>query len=208
MEEIRTEETVQTPQEEKTYTEAQFNAKLDALLGKKLARQEAKLRREYDSRYDQRDIALLARAEAEEIIRGGYDGVVQEVDRLAALGMEKMTPREKQRFQALAQHRQEKDRSGQFSALGVTQDLQETRAFRDFVGLFQPDAPADRILELYRRTLPGADIRPMGTMKSNPPEDSVVKEFYTRDEALRFTKQDFDKNPALYRAVAASMGKW
>jgi len=207
MDEIR-EEVMEVPEAEKTYTQAEFDERLDALLGKKLARREAKLRKEYESRYDQRDIALLAKAEAEEIIRSGYEDVVQEVDRLAALGMEKMTPREKQRFQTLARHRQEQERSGEFDALGVSRDQQETRDFREFVGLFQPGTPAEKIVALYRSTLPGSNLRPMGTMKSNPPDDSVVKEFYTRDEALRFTRQDFDRNPALYRAVAASMGKW
>ena len=226
MEDIRNEtlaagqaaEKVEIPTEEtpRTYTEAEFNAKLDEVLGKKLARREAKLRREYERKYgaleeavySDRDIALLAKAEAEEIIRAGMEDVVQEVDRLAALGMENMTPREKQRFRTLARHRQEKERSGEFDALGVTAEQQETRQFRDFVSLFQPDTPAERIVALYRSTLPASPIKPMGSMKNNPADENTVKEFYTRDEALKFTKKDFDRNPALYRAVAASMGKW
>lgn len=40
--------TEQTP---KTYTEAEFNAKLDEVLGKKIARREAKIRKEYDRKY-------------------------------------------------------------------------------------------------------------------------------------------------------------
>ena len=38
--------TEETP---KTYTEAEFNAKLDEVLGKKIARKEAKIRKEYVS---------------------------------------------------------------------------------------------------------------------------------------------------------------
>ena len=48
----------------------------------------------------------------------------------------------------------------------------------------------------------------MGSMKNNTLKDSGVKDFYTRDEALKFTKKDFDKNPALYKAVEQSMLKW
>ena len=101
-----------------------------------------------------------------------------------------------------------RQRQEEFGALGVTKELQETAQFREFAGLFRDDAPAEKILQLYRSSQPEGQGKPMGTMKSNPPEDSVVKEFYTRDEALRFTRKDLDKNPALYRAVTASMGKW
>ena len=45
-------------------------------------------------------------------------------------------------------------------------------------------------------------------MKNSTSEDGTIKDFYTRDEALKFTKKDFDKNPALYKAVTESMLKW
>jgi hypothetical protein len=48
----------------------------------------------------------------------------------------------------------------------------------------------------------------MGSMKNTTVKDTGVKDFYTRDEALQFTKQDFDKNPALFKAVEQSMYKW
>jgi hypothetical protein len=48
----------------------------------------------------------------------------------------------------------------------------------------------------------------MGSMTNKTSEDGTVKDFYTRDEALQFTKKDFDKNPALFKAVEKSMLKW
>ena len=48
----------------------------------------------------------------------------------------------------------------------------------------------------------------MGSMKNSTGEEGTVKDFYTRDEALQFTKKDLDKNPALYKAIEASMLKW
>ena len=49
----KTSENVEQTTEEtpKIYTEAEFNAKLDEVLGKKIARREAKLRKEYDRKY-------------------------------------------------------------------------------------------------------------------------------------------------------------
>jgi hypothetical protein len=107
-----------TEETAKTYTEAEFNAKLDEVLGKKIARKEAKIRKEYERKYGNleevlkagtgkesveemtntfaefyrqkgitipekptystKDIEVLARAEAEDIIRSGYDEVVEE----------------------------------------------------------------------------------------------------------------------------------
>jgi hypothetical protein len=49
--------TEETP---KTYTEAEFNAKLDEVLGKKLARREAKIRKEYDRKYGNLEEVLKA----------------------------------------------------------------------------------------------------------------------------------------------------
>jgi hypothetical protein len=47
----------------------------------------------------------------------------------------------------------------------------------------------------------------MGSMKSTP-SDNGVKDFYTPEEARSFTVEDFNKNPALYKAVEKSMLKW
>ena len=240
--EITTEETP------KTYTEAEFNAKLDEVLGKKIARREAKIRKEYERKYggleevlkagtgkesveeitdtftqfykgkgvhipekpaySAKDIETLARAEADEIIRGGLEDVVEETDRLAEIGVENMTAREKAVFKVLAEHRQNAERSKELSAIGVTDDVYNSKEFKDFAGKFNSNTSIKDIYEIYAKTLPKKDIKPMGSMKNTPVADNGVKEFYTRDEALKFTKADFDKNPALFEAVERSSYKW
>ena len=240
--EITTEETP------KTYTEAEFNAKLDEVLGKKIARREAKIRKEYERKYggleevlkagtgkesveeitdtftqfykgkgvhipekpaySAKDIDVLARADADEIIRGGLEDVVEETDRLADIGVENMTAREKAVFKVLAEHRQSAERSKELTAIGVTEDVYNSKEFKDFAGKFNSNTSIKDIYEIYAKTLPKKDIKPMGSMKTTPVADSGVKEFYTRDEALKFTKADFDKNPALFEAVERSSYKW
>ena len=235
----------QTP---KTYTEEEFNAKLDEVLGKKIARKEAKIRKEYERKYgdleevlkagtgkdnvvdmtdsfrsfyrskginipqkpvySDKDIEVLARAEADDIIRSGYEEVVEEVNRLTDIGYENMTAREKAVFKALADHRNDADRGRQLSKIGVTEDVYNSQEFKDFAKKFSANTPITEVFEIYSKSQPKKDIKPMGSMKSNYSADSTVKEFYTRDEALKFTKADFDKNPALYKAVEKSMQKW
>lgn len=240
--EITTEETP------KTYTEAEFNAKLDEVLGKKIARKEAKIRKEYESKYggleevlragtgkesveeltdtfkqfykgkginipekpaySAKDIEVLAKADAADFINGGYEDVVEEVDRLAALGVANMSDREKAVFKVLAEHRQNAERSKELSDLGIAEGEYTSQEFTEFASKFNPNTPIKDIYDIYSKTKPKKDIKPMGSMKSSTPKDSGVKDFYTREEALQFTKKDFDKNPALYKAVTESMLKW
>jgi hypothetical protein len=234
--------TEQTPI--KTYTQEE----VDAIVGKRLARQEAKIRKENDRKYgglmdvlkagtgkesieevkdtftqfyeskgikiqkepeySQRDIEVLARAEAEEFIRSGFEDVVEEVDRLAEIGAANMTAREKAVFKVLAEHRQNAERGHELSKLGVTEDVYNSKEFRDFMGKFNPDTPIADVYSIYQKTQPKKEIHTMGSMRNSNSGDAGVKDFYSRDEALKFTKKDFDSNPALYAAVQKSMLKW
>ena len=228
----------------KTYTQEEVNA----IVGKRIARNEAKIRKEYDRKYGElesvlkagtgkesieemtdtfsqfyqskgiempkrpvytaKDIEVLARAEAEEIIRSGNDEVFEEVDRLAKIGADKMTAREKATFKILAEHRQNAERIEELSKIGVTEDVYNSQEFQNFAKKFRTDVPITDIYEDFAKMNPKKEYKTIGSMKNTSPKDSGVKDYYTRDEALRFTRQDFDKNPALYKAVQASMLKW
>ena len=245
-----TEKVEQTTEEiapEKKYTEDELNAKVDEILGIRLARKEAKIRKEYDRKYGDlvetlkagtgkesvedlndtftkfyegkgikinkpnyspKDIEVLARAEANDIINSGYDEVVEEVDRLTEIGVENMTDRDKAMFKILAEHRQSTERSRELAEIGITEEVYNSQEFKDFANKFSSKTPIKDIYDIYNKTKPKKEIRAMGSMKNTDSADSGVKDFYTREEALRFTKKDFDKNPALYKAVEASMLKW
>ena len=240
-----TENVEQTTEETpKTYTQEE----VDAIVGKRLARKEAKIRKEYDRKYgtleevlkagtgeesvekiadtfkdfyskkgikfpdkptyNEHEIEVLAKAEADEIIRAGYDEVVEEVDRLADIGAANMTAREKAVFRVLAEHRQNTDRTKELTKIGVTEDVYNSQEFKDFSSKFAAGVPVKDIYDIYAKTLPKKDIKPMGSMKNSNSADNGVKDFYTPDEARKFTKKDFDNNPALFKAVENSMLKW
>lgn len=237
------EQTTEQPAE-KTYTQSQ----LDEIVGKRLARNSAKIRKEYDRKYGElenvlkagtgkesveemtdtftkfyeskgiklptnpiyndKDVEVLAKADAADIINAGYDDVVDEVDRLTELGLDNMTAREKAYFKVLAEHRQKTERQNELSKIGVTDDVYNSKEFQDFAGMFNPTTPIADIYKIYSKQQPKKEIKPMGSMKNKTSDDGTVKDFYTRDEALQFTKADFDKNPALFKAVQESMLKW
>ena len=233
---------------EKVYTEEEFNRKLDESLKKKIARHDAKIRKDYekkygslehvlkagtgkndvgeiaedfrqfyeskgvqiptDASYSERDIEILARAEADEIIKAGLEDVIEEVDRLADIGVGNMTQREKQVFKTLAEYRKTAEQAKELSRLGVSKDVYSGKEFRDFAGKFNSNTSITEIYEMYSKMQPQKEVRTMGSMKSQVPKDTGVKDFYTREEALQFTKKDFDNNPELFKAVERSMTKW
>ena len=231
-------------QPEKTYTQKE----VDAIVGKRLGRQEARIRKEYDRKYgdltevlkagtgkesveevtdslkqfyeqkgvpipkkpeySQKDIEVLARADAQEFITAGYEDVVEEVDRLAAIGAANMTAREKAVFKVLAEHRQNAERTRELSELGLDEGVYSSAEFQAFLGKFNPNTPIKDVYDIYAKTQPKKEIHTMGSMKSNVPPDNGLKDYYSYEEASRFTKADFDKNPALYKRVQESMTKW
>lgn len=244
-------EKVETTTEEtpKTYTEEEFNAKLDEVLGKKLARRETKIRREYERKYGDlmdtlkagtgkesvdeikdtfakfyeskgikvnkapeysaKDIEVLAKAEADDIIRAGYEDVVEEVDRLTEIGVANMTAKEKEVFRVLAEHRQNAERSKELSKIGITEDVYNSKEFKEFASMFNSNTPIAKIYETYNKTQPKKEFKTTGSMKTtNTTKDTDVKEYYSPDEARRFTKKELDNNPALMTAIERSMQKW
>lgn len=244
-----TENVEQTTEETpKMYTEAELNARVDELLGKKIARREAKIRKEYDRKYGEleevlragtgkanvdemtdtfkkfyqgkgikmpekpqysaKDLETLAKAEAEDIIKGGYEDVVEEVERLTEIGAANMTAREKAVFRVLAEHRQNAERGKELAKIGVTEDVYNSKDFKEFQNMFNPNTPIADVYNLYSKTRNKKDIKPMGSMKNTTSDDNGVKDFYSFEEAQKFTVDDFNKNPALYSAVKASMPKW
>ena len=86
--------------------------------------------------------------------------------------------------------------------------MYNSQEFQNFAKKFRTDVPITDIYEDFAKMNPKKEYKTIGSMKNTSPKDSGVKDYYTRDEALQFTRQDFDKNPALYKAVQASMSKW
>ena len=244
-----TTEPIETP---KTFTQEQVDAmvkeKLDQVMPGKIARREAKIRKENDRKYGDlvevlkagtgkqsveeltdtfrqfyqskkipmpqkpnyspEDTEILARAEADEIIRSGYDEVAEELNRLSDLGVRNMTAREKAVFKTLAEYRRTADQGRELSSIGVTEDVYGSKDFQDFAAKFNPTTPIRDIYDIYSKAQPKKNIRTMGSMKTTSSADNGVKDFYTPEEARKFTKKDFDENPALFKAVENSMLKW
>lgn len=152
------------------------------------------------------DMKYLANKYAEEIIEEGYDEVVKEVDNLAKLG-DNMTPQQKLMFMRLAESRKEQEDLKELASIGVGKEELEDSEYKEFANKLSSKLSAKEKYEMFRQFKPKEKFEQIGSMKStNTQED--VKDFYTYEESLKFTKADFDRNPKLFEAVEKSMYKW
>ena len=158
--------------------------------------------------YSKSDIEVLAKAEADEIINSGFEEVVEEADRLNDLGVENMTEREKAVFIKLTDHIKNTETGRELSKIGVKEDVYGSNEFKSFASKFDSRTPITEIYEIYNKTQPKKEIHTMGSIKHNAADNGVVKDFYSREEAMKFTVEDFNKNPKLFEAVEKSMRKW
>lgn len=159
--------------------------------------------------YSQKDEAILARADADEIISLGTDEVNEEVDRLAKIGLENMTARDKAVFGILANHRENAERSKKFAELGVTEEVYNSQEFKEFASMFTKDTSLEKIVNLYsKNTQPKKELKTAGSLTNTSADDGGVKDYYSPEEAAKFTVDDFNKNPLLYKRVCESMQKW
>lgn len=162
-----------------------------------------------DPEYSTKDVETLAKSDAEEIIKLGDDEVVEEINRLTELGTAKMSAREKAAFPILVNYNREAERNRELAEIGVTKDVYNSPEFKAFQSQFVSGTPMKTIYELYTKTQPKKEIKTIGSMKSTKAtDDNGVKDFYSFEEASKFTKADFDKNPALFKSVQASIPKW
>ena len=251
--EATTEETVvEEPTIEKVYTEDDFNSKVDEVLAKKIARKEAKIRKEYEKKYgklesvlragtgsegdieemadtfDQfytqnvkgykspteptysnKDLEVLARVEADEMIESyDFSELEEEANRLADIGVDNMSARERLVFTRIGDYLMQEQSRKELASIGVTDKDLKDNDYIEFKKNLNPNMSEKDKYEMYTKYRPKPMVEPIGSMKGTITKDTAVKDFYTREEAMQFTKADLDKNPELFKAIETSMYKW
>ena len=157
-------------------------------------------------KYSQRDEELLANAEASEIIKSGYDDIVEELDLLADKGVKNMTAREKIMFSALEAERKRQAGIKELASIGVKPEALEDRDYKEFESKLNPAMSQKEKYEMYLKFKPKPKVEQIGSMKSTVP-DYKIKDFYTPDEVRKLTSKDLD-NPEIMKAVEKSMTMW
>lgn len=153
------------------------------------------------------DTKAIANARADEIISGGYEEIVERVDFLAdKIEKGKASNLEKIEFQKIATERQKIESERELAKIGVkVSDLSDE--YKSFAKKLNSNMSEKEKYEMYLQYHPKKEIKPIGSMKSSSAEE-VIKDFYTFEEASKFTKKDLDSNPKLVEAIEKSMQKW
>ncbi len=241
-------EQVEQVEPEKIYTKEEFNTALNSAAGKRAARKEAKVRKEFERdygelvsvleagtgvkgvkeltaklkehygnlgvqietepKYSTKDIEVLAQAEADDIIKDGFDEVYEEAKRLNELGVENMSARDRAVFLKLTNYIKDTETSRELSKIGVGEDVANSEEFKTFAAMFKSDIPIKTVYEEFIKTQPKKEIQTMGSMKNTTTDKSTVKDYYSYEEAVKFTQEEINSIPGLYEAIRKSMAKW
>ncbi len=155
-----------------------------------------------------RDEKVLARADINEIISYGDEEMLETAKELA--NKKNRTVREETVLNGLMREISIKEATKKLEESGADKEIYSSDKFKTFASKFNPDVEITDIYTLYKQTLPQKkQPATAGSMKSLQ-VDNRVKDFYTAEEAKKFTDADYDRNPALFDAVVRSMqsGKW
>ncbi len=157
--------------------------------------------------YSEKDVEILARSDADEIISAGTEEVLDELKRLTDLGVDRMSDRERAMFSHLAQHQKNAKKMQELADLGIPKEIYESEEFTSFASMFHSDVPMEKVYENYEKIRPKENIKPMGSVASTTPANNV-KDFYSQTEVKKFSREYLDKNPDVYQKVLESMRKW
>ena len=159
-------------------------------------------------KYSEDYIEYQAEKEANEIISIGYDEIKEETDRMAKMDISDMSELEKKVFSKLANERTKLEQEKSLAKIGVGREVIDSKEFIDFAGKLNPNLSLEEKYEMYARFNPKPKGKPIGSMKGNISKDNGVKDFYTYEESLQYSKEDLDRNPELFKALEKSMLRW
>ena len=151
----------------------------------------------------QRQIEILANAEADEIITAGDEE--EELNRLLKLDIKDMTPTDKIIYKRLYEKVSDNSRKEELVKSGIDLSILDDKDFQSFEKKFSKDTKLSDVVELYKKINPTATPYKIGSMKSAGEEK--MKDFYTPEEVQNLTQEEWEK-PGIWEKVLASQAKW
>lgn len=149
-----------------------------------------------------RQIEVLAKDDANQIIESGYDEMKKEANRLANIGYANLNESEKIIFDTLCEKlTKEKDRK-ELLKLGAKEEEISNPEFIKFRNQFNSNVSIETIYGLYKGNQSKPKVENPGSMKGTKEESE--KTFYTDEEISKLTSEDLDK-PGVWEKVRQSM---
>ena len=154
-----------------------------------------------------REVEVLAKADAQDLINDGYESMLNEANRLAAKEYKNLNERERIVFNTLAEKLTQEDNKRNLLKLGATEDILDDKDFIDFKNQFNSKTPIGDIYNLYLKTQ-DSKTKPvaMGSMKDTVAQKET-KDFYSPTDVKNLSDDDWNK-PGVWEKALASMKKW
>ena len=144
------------------------------------------------NRYSEDDEKALGELDAKKIISLGYDEMQDEANRLADIGMDKMSPREKVMFTTLASELTYQKQKKELAQIGVKEEVLNNSEFKEFADQFNSKTPIKNIYEMYAKMKPEKKVEQIGSMKSNI--EPFQKDYYSNEEIAKMSPEEVRKN--------------
>lgn len=143
-------------------------------------------------RYSDEDEKILGQAEASKIIDLGFEEMQEEANRLATIGVDKMTPREKVVFNTLADELTRQKQVKELAELGVKEEILNDSEFKEFASQFNSKTPIKNVYEMYTKIKPQKKYEQIGSMKNI--KEPVQKDYYSNEEIAKMSPEEIRKN--------------
>jgi hypothetical protein len=162
-----------------------------------------------------RDEEILGRNDARELLDSeDLDYIESEANRLA--NIKNRNPRQQATFMELGGYltnkKKEAKRKQEIQEAGIDESVLTNDDFRSFASKFRDDVSMKDIYETYSKMSGGnKKEKPFsaGSLKDTKHENkSELKDFYTPEEARKFTRKDFKQNPELLKRIEESAQYW
>lgn len=164
-----------------------------------------------DNSVDDKDSEVLGKHDAQEIISlDDLEEIESEVERLGSM---KRTRREETTFNMLESYLNETKKKEKIKKevqeAGIDESILQDTNFTEFAKDFKEDTPITRVYELYSKMNEKEKPFSAGSLKGTKQQDkNGVKDYYSYEESLQFTRADLDRNPELFKAIERSMPLW
>ena len=155
---------------------------------------------------------MLGKYDAKEFLDlDDFDEIQEEANRLAELP--NRTAREQATFNELAKYlsvkKSEAKRNLEIEENGLDKAILENEDFKEYMSKFKEDTPLKFIYDSYSQIHKKEKPFTTGSLQgTNVENKNTVKDFYTYEEASKFTRKQLHDNPKLLDIIQKSASQW
>ncbi len=157
---------------------------------------------------NERDEIVLAKADANDIIKLGKSEMEIEANRIASIPEKDRSLRDKTIFNDVCKELVRINDIESLKVKGYDTKVLEDKDFSSFREQFNLNTPVSKIYEMYNQVHGSKKVQPKspGSAKTTQ-TNNEIKEYYTPEEVRNFTEEDLD-NPKLMQVIEKSMQMW